>query len=393
MPSMSRINIRATYLVRCTPQEAPAWADAIRVEQSVEMPLAGIAEERILRDIVGEVLDIAPAPEPAGDACGTRMRIVLGLAAATARPGIAQLMNMLIGNTSLHEKVELADAELPDELLQAFSGPRHGIAGLRRLTGVERGPITCTALKPQGMGVADLARLCHTLAASGMHIIKDDHGLSDQAYAPFAQRLQACQAAVLRANRETGLRALYAPSLSGTPAQVREQARLAREEGVKLALLAPMLMGLPAFEEAVREHLDCAVLAHPALGGLRIAPELLFGKIYRLLGADAVIFTGYGGRFAYTRERCQAIARACTAPLGGLLPAMPVPAGGMKLERVEELVDCYGQDTMLLIGGDLLIAREHLLERGRQFAARVASVASVASVAGPAGKAAAGAAA
>ena len=43
-----------------------------------------------------------------------------------------------------------------------------------------------------------------------------------------------------------------------------------------------------------------AVLAHPSLGGIRIAPELLFGKLYRLLGADAVIFTGYGGRFAYS---------------------------------------------------------------------------------------------
>ena len=51
---------------------------------------------------------------------------------------------------------------------------------------------------------------------------------------------------------------------------------------------------------------------------------------------------------------------------------MPVPAGGMKLERVDELVDFYGPDTMLLIGGDLLIAGERLVERGREFAAKVA---------------------
>ena len=368
---MSRTNIRATYLVRCPEQDATAWADAIRVEQSVEMPLAGISDAHVHRDIVGETLSI----EANGDG---RMRIVLGLALETARPGIAQLMNMLIGNTSLHENVELADAAFPDELLAAFRGPRHGIAGLRHLTGVARGPITCTALKPQGLPVEGLARLCHSLAASGIHIIKDDHGLSDQAYSPFAARLTACQAATRQANAATGLRALYAPSLSGTPEQVREQARLAREEGVQVALLAPMLLGLPAFDEAVREYLDCAVLAHPALGGLRIAPELLFGKLYRMLGADAVIFTGYGGRFAYSRERCSAIAQACRAPLGSLLPAMPVPAGGMKLERIEELVNCYGEDTMLLIGGDLLIAGDQLLQRGRQFAARVAGVAGVA---------------
>jgi alkylation response protein AidB-like acyl-CoA dehydrogenase len=78
------------------------------------------------------------------------------------------------------------------------------------------------------------------------------HGLSDQAYSPFAARLKACQAATRQANAASGLRALYAPSLSGTPEQVRAQARMAREEGVQVALLAPMLMGLPAFEEAVR---------------------------------------------------------------------------------------------------------------------------------------------
>ena len=92
-----------------------------------------------------------------------------------------------------------------------------------------------------------------------------------------------------------------------------------------------------------------------------------------MLGADAVIFTGYGGRFAWSRERCLAIAETCRAPFGSFKPAMPVPAGGMKLERVDELVDAYGTDTMLLIGGDLLIAGDQLLARGRAFAVKVAS--------------------
>lgn len=366
---MTRIDIRATYRVRCSPAEAPAWADAIRVEQSVEMPLAGVRDRRILEDIVGRTLAIGTAPDG-------RQQIEIGLALATAQPGVAQLMNMLIGNTSLHENVELADVQFPPELLVRFAGPRQGVAGLRRLTGVAAGPITCTALKPQGLEVGGLARLCRGFVQGGMHIIKDDHGLSDQDYSPFAERLHACQAAVQEANRETGMQTLYAPSLSGSPEQLREQARLAREAGVRMVLIAPMLVGLPAFEEAVREYLGgMAVLAHPSLGGLRIAPELLFGKLYRLLGADAVIFTGYGGRFAYSPERCRTIAQACRAPLGDLAPAMPVPAGGMRLDRVEELVQFYGQDTMLLIGGDLLIAGEALVERGREFAARVAATA------------------
>ena len=55
-----------------------------------------------------------------------------------------------------------------------------------------------------------------------------------------------------------------------------------------------------------------------------------------------------------------------------LRPALPVPAGGMRLERVEELLEFYGPDTMLLIGGNLLIERDRVLERTREFVDRVA---------------------
>jgi len=35
---------------------------------------------------------------------------------------------------------------------------------------------------------------------------------------------------------------------------------------------------------------------------------------------------------------------------------MPVPAGGMLVDRVDEMVSDFGPDTMLLIGGGLLSA-------------------------------------
>ena len=52
-------------------------------------------------------------------------------------------------------------------------------------------------------------------------------------------------------------------------------------------------------------------------------------------------------------------------------PALPVPAGGMTVERVPEMVAGYGNDTMLLIGGGLLSAKDRLLERSREFVAAV----------------------
>jgi ribulose-bisphosphate carboxylase large chain len=294
--------------------------------------------------------------------------VVIALAAATAGGDIAQTLNMAFGNTSMHAHAEWIDVALPPELLACFPGPRFGVAGLRAATGARDRALTCAALKPQGQEVAQLAALCHTFAAAGVDIIKDDHGLADQVYSPFAQRVAACQRAIERAADETGHRALYAPSIVGTPRAAARMIREARDAGAGALLLAPALLGLPAFAELVRDDIDVPVLAHPSLSGAaRIAHPLLYGTLFRLLGADAVIFPHFAGRFAFSREVCADIARRAVAPLGHHASAMPVPAGGMQLDGAGEALAFYGRDTLLLIGGSLLIERERIEERTRRF--------------------------
>jgi ribulose-bisphosphate carboxylase large chain len=185
--------------------------------------------------------------------------------------------------------------------------------------------------------------------------------------------VRACQTALAEANRATGKTALYAPVLTGTPRVLRERAQIARDAGVRAVLVAPMLVGLPSFLDLVDEFPGFVYLAHPSFAGARhIAPELLFGKLLRLFGSDAVIFVNVGGRFNYARETCAVLAANARAPWGDLRPALPVPAGGMRLERVDELLDFYGPDSMLLIGGNLLIERDRILARTREFTSRVA---------------------
>jgi ribulose-bisphosphate carboxylase large chain len=115
-----------------------------------------------------------------------------------------------------------------------------------------------------------------------------------------------------------------------------------------------------------------AFLAHPSMAGAaRIAPALLLGKLFRFLGADATVFPNHGGRFGYSAETCRAIAREALADRDGIRPCIPVPAGGMSTARVPEMLDFYGADVMLLIGGALLEARGHLVEATAAFVAEV----------------------
>jgi ribulose-bisphosphate carboxylase large chain len=48
----------------------------------------------------------------------------------------------------------------------------------------------------------------------------------------------------------------------------------------------------------------------------------------------------------------------------------------MSVERVPEIVREYGGDTVLLIGGSLLIARERLADRARAFVEAVHAAAT-----------------
>jgi ribulose-bisphosphate carboxylase large chain len=355
--------ILATYRISAPESEIRARAEALAAEQSVEMPVAAIRDERILREIVASVESVSPR-DGAFD-------VVLGIAPATTGYETSQLVNMLFGNCSLQPEVELVDVELPTGYEKAFPGPRFGIEGIRTLARARGRPLTCSALKPQGSSPRELAALARTFALAGLDVIKDDHGIANQAYAPFSGRVPAVQQAVAKANQETGGNTMYAPTFSGGPRALTEQARIAKECGVKMALVAPMLVGLPTFVE-LQVELDIPVMAHPAFAGAaRIAPPLLLGKLFRLLGADATIFPNHGGRFSYSPATCLAIAQAARAPWHGLRPTLPVPAGGMTLERVPEMRSGYGDDTMLLIGGGLLSAGERLLERAREFASAV----------------------
>jgi ribulose-bisphosphate carboxylase large chain len=347
----------AIYHVRSDARSIEARAQAIAVEQSVETSLSAIEDRQILDEIVGKVEAISHIGS------GT-FAVRIALARATAGNDAGQLVNMLFGNTSLQEDVVLHDAEFPDDVVATFGGPNIGLAGLRARAGAAGRALTCSALKPQGLSPMRLGELAARFARGGIDYIKDDHGLADQSYSPFAARCEA----VMKALRETGARARYVPSLSGDLDALRAQIGAARNAGVDTVMVQPMIMGLSNFARLAAENRDLAFFAHPTLAGAaRIAPQFLFGKVFRMLGADALVFPNHGGRFGYTPETCRAIAETALAEWHGLKPAVPVPAGGMTTNRVGEMLDFYGSEVMLLIGGALLDARERLTEATAAF--------------------------
>jgi ribulose-bisphosphate carboxylase large chain len=371
---MSEQRIQAVYRVPGGPGEADRLARAIAYEQTVELPDALITAPEIVANVVGAVTAVAPDPEIEGTS-----RVTIDYAAALASGQIPQLLNLLFGNVSIYPGVRLLDIRLPEEFLAGLAGPRFGVDGLRKMTGVYGRPLLATALKPRGTPAETLAKMAGDFALGGGDIVKDDQNLVDGDFEAFKHRVEACHRAVADANASTGRRCLYLPHVAAPADRLERYFEYARWLGAPGVLACPMIMGLDTARALASEY-GLLLMTHPALTGSYtngdtggIDHGVLLGTLFRLIGADISIFPNVGGRFAFRARDCARISERLRAPLGDLLPAWPCPGGGMSLDNLDTMATDYGADSVFLIGGALLGHSDRLQSSTSTFLDRVRS--------------------
>ncbi|MGA0985325.1 MAG: RuBisCO large subunit C-terminal-like domain-containing protein [Candidatus Nanopelagicales bacterium] len=322
-------------------------AEAIRVEQTIEFPF-DLAPNWIQKEVVGEILEIN----------GNSVKIKFDDQVTGFE--LSQFLNVLWGNVSLFEEVKIVDLELSRDFLSHFKGPRFGISGLRDLFGVSASPLLATALKPMGLSAQELAKDAEVLVQAGFNLIKDDHGLANQPWALWQERVQIIAQAVRSANAKFNKRAVYAPSLN-LRSDLVESAHWAKGQGAGALLILPGVSSFALMQTlAEDDELALPLMSHPSMLGSFVMNKnhglshgLVLATIMRLAGADISIFPNYGGRFSFSQAECKEIAVAAKSSLGDLKPIWTAPGGGMTLDRIEELVKFFGPDTMLLVGGAL----------------------------------------
>lgn len=365
--------VRITY--RLTPhpgQEIDILCRSIALEQTVEMAEDAIHSDRIRECIVGNCEVIEEVSGQPG--C---YQAVISYDAAVTGYTVPQFLNLLYGNISIKDNIRIVDVELPCDLLRRWRGPQFGISGVRAATGVHDRPLAATALKPMGLAPRELAAIAEEFARGGGDIVKDDHGLADQPFCRFRERVERCQEAVSRANQATGGTTLYFPNICAPFHEIEEHLDYVADLGVRGVLIAPFLLGLDTVRHVAQRY-PLLIMAHPAFSGTHfhdrrhgIAPGVVLGTLFRLIGSDISIFPNAGGRFPFTQDDCLDIGRRLRAPLGELRPAMPAPAGGMDLERIPEMAAAYGNDAIFLIGGALLHDRRRIAADTAQFVVRI----------------------
>ncbi len=359
----------ATYRIAADDYEdAKERAFGIAVEQTVECPYELVKDSWIGDKIVGHIEDLKRAEPHVYYA-------TISYSPDAVEGEFTELLNMLFGNTSLQPGIRLMSFELSDSMYNHYRGPKFGREGIRERCGVPHGPIFMSAVKPLGKSPAELADMVRQLALGGCPIIKDDHSLYDQSYAPFEERVRASVDAVRESNAKTGGRSMYVANVSADGLAFMERAYKAQELGADGIMTSPGLIGFSLIRQLSDDpDFQLPIFLHPCFSGCTtmhedsgISPFCYYGELSRLAGADAAIFTSFGGRFPHSEEECLRIAEGMETPMGPFKPIFPIPSGGMKWQLFPRMCKVYGGNAIFLVGGALQTQGPDLYENTKFF--------------------------
>src|ERR1700738_3844995 len=344
---MPSTRIERDYLLETAFEPARA-AEAMAGEQSsgTFVPIPGETPELKARAAARvEALHVLDdeAREPslpfAGKPKGTsarwrRARLTLSWPLETLGPSLPNLLATVAGNLFELKPVtglRLLDIRLPPEFSAAYSGPRFGVEGPRRLAGVQGRPLIGTIIKPSvGLGPEETAALVDELCRAGIDFIKDDELQSDGPACPFDRRLKAVMRVINDHAQRSGKKVMYAFNLTGDLDQMRRRHDALVKHGATCLMASLNSVGLVGMIELARfsqlpihAHRNGwgYLSRHPLLGWSYIAWQ----KIWRLAGADHMHVNGLGNKFAESDESCIASARACLSPMFPDKPCTVMP--------------------------------------------------------------------
>jgi 3-oxoisoapionate-4-phosphate transcarboxylase/hydrolase len=372
--------IEADYLVESAldPREA---AEAMAGEQSsgTFVPIPGETPELKARaaarvEAIELLNDEVPEPSLPGAASPKdktvkwrRARATLSWPLDNLGPSLPNLLATVAGNLFELKQVaglRLLDLRLPLAFAEAYSGPKFGIEGTRRLAQVERRPLIGTIIKPSvGFGPEETAALTRTLCEAGIDFIKDDELQSDGPSCPFEGRVRTVMEVINAHADSTGKKVMFAFNLTGDLDQMRRRHDLVLSQGGTCVMASLNSVGLVGMIELARftqlpihAHRNGwgYLSRHPLLGWSYVAWQ----KIWRLAGADHMHVNGLQNKFSEDDESVIASARACITPMFDSKPCtvMPVFSSGQSAAQVPGTYAALGSTDLIFAAGGGIMA-------------------------------------
>lgn len=372
------MRIEADYLIE-TAADPAAAAEAMAGEQSsgtfVAVPgetpeLKARAAARVeALEVIGTVdapsLPGAVAPKAGGG--WQRARVTLSWPLDNIGPSLPNLVATVAGNLfelRAFSGLRLLDLRLPTAFADRYAGPKFGVAGTRRLAGVEGRPLIGTIVKPSvGLSPEATAELVGTLAEAGIDFVKDDELQSDGPSCPFEARVEAVMRAVERAADRYGRKCMVAFNLTGDIDEMRRRHDFVLAKGGTCIMASLNAVGFAGIVELAR-HTALPLHAHRnGWGALSRAPALgwsfpAWSKLWRLAGCDHMHVNGLANKFSESDDSVIVSARSLGDPLFEASPmcAMPVFSSGQTVRQVAGTWAALGSPDLIYAAGGGIVA-------------------------------------
>ena len=281
-------------------------------------------------------------------------------------PSLPNLMATVAGNLfelKQFSGLRLLDIRLTDEFAAHYPGPKYGIEGTRRLSGIDHGPLIGTIVKPSvGFNANETAALVKLLSEAGLDFIKDDELQADGPHCPFEARVVAVMRVINDHAGKTGKKVMFAFNLTGEIDEMRRRHDFVLAHGGTCVMASLNGVGLSGMI-ALGRHSTLPIHAHrngwgvfsrsPALGWSYVAWQ----KLWRLAGADHMHVNGLANKFCEDDNSVMASARACQTPMFNHKPCivMPVFSSGQGVGQVPETLKRLGNaDLIYAAGGGIM---------------------------------------
>jgi ribulose-bisphosphate carboxylase large chain len=258
------------------------------------------------------------------------------------------------------KNLRLLDVEFPAKLLESFKGPQFGIEGIRKLLKVKNRPLVGTIIKPKlGLRTVDHAKVAYDAWTGGCDIVKDDENLSSQGFNPFEDRVVKTLEMRDKAQSETGERKVYMVNVTAETETMVKRAEFVVSHGGEYVMVDILTCGFSALQTLRDQGLELVIHAHRA-GHAAFTKNLKHGiamrviaKVARVIGVDQLHVGTVVGKMSETKQEVIDNIAACTMPMAGLKPVLPVASGGLHPRLVPALMGTFGKDFVIQAGGGI----------------------------------------
>ena len=285
-----------------------------------------------------------------------------------------QILSSIAGNIfgmSALKNLRLIDISFPEPIVKSFKGPKFGIKGIRKITGIKKRPLTGTIIKPKlGLNEKEHAKVAYDAWVGGLDIVKDDENLTSMKFNNFNKRVIESLKMRNKAEKETGETKIYMPNVTAETNEMLKRAGFVKANGGRYVMVDIITSGWAALQTLRNADLGLVIHAHRAGHAAFTRNEkhgismLAIAKIARLIGADQLHIGAIVGKMTGTRHEVKDIGEnienqiipqkgthALEQKWHNIKPSLAVCSGGLHPGGIPSLMRIMGNNIVMQFGG------------------------------------------